>query len=152
MFELVYKHGAIHHAQTTEKTLSTEHSILSLITHVSSLSFNKKAVILAGGLPFIVLGIVLALDSLKIKGTFKSLYLILTVIYAQFWLKIIYTLWISSDSDDLLVFPKQLYFMHFGLWMSWSTYLIQFITIIISAILLRRTINQVGPNHTNSSI
>ena len=104
------------------------------------------------GWPFFVLGIVLAIESLEMKVSFKYVFIFLTVVYAQFWMKINYTSWVSSDFADLLVFPKQLLFMHYGLWMSWVTYFIQLIVIIISAILLLRTIGNAVRHEVNDVI
>jgi hypothetical protein len=98
------------------------------------------------GWPFFVLGIVLAFESISMKSSFKFIFTIITVLCAQFWLKINYTPWLSADILDLLTFPKQLYFMHYGLWMSSTTYLIQLFVFIFSAIWLRSAIIYFGKN------
>jgi len=94
--------------------------------------------------PFLVLGLVLVLDASKTKASFKYLFIFLTVIYAQFWMKINVAPWLSPDGEGLQDFPKQLYFMHYGLWMSWLTYLVQLPIIIISAFLLKNSIAKIN--------
>ena len=94
--------------------------------------------------PFLVLGLVLVLDASKPKASFKYVLISLTVVYAQFWMKINVAPWLSPDSEGLQDFPKQLYFMHYGLWMSWPTYLVQLPIIIISAFLLRNSIEKIN--------
>lgn len=90
--------------------------------------------------PFLVLGIVLALELSNKKASFKYVFAALTILYAQFWMKLNLAPWIGGDSDGLQEFPKQIYFMHYGLWMSWVSYLIQLFLIIISTLWLKRVI------------
>jgi hypothetical protein len=90
--------------------------------------------------PFFVLGLVRAIESSDKKASFKYVFITLSIVYAQFWLRINYAPWLSSDPADMYVLPKQLYFMHVGLFMSWWSYFIQFIVLVVSTILLRGTI------------
>jgi hypothetical protein len=104
------------------------------------------------GWPFFVLAIVQAMESSERKKSFKYVFIILTILYAQFWLRINYAPWLSSDTADMFVLPKQLYFMHIGSFMSWWSYFMQFIALIVSAILLQSTINKIGSEHKCTGI
>lgn len=89
--------------------------------------------------PFLVLGIVLALENKSTKPSFKYVFALLTVLYAQFWIKLTITPWPEPDYAGLQDFPKQLYFMHYGLWMSWLSYVAQSIALILSIVWLHKT-------------
>lgn len=88
--------------------------------------------------PFLVLGLVLAMERSSTKGTFKYVFVVLTVLYAQFWMKLNLAPWFGADNEGLLEFPKQLFFMHYGLWMSWWSYAIQLVVLLLSIVLLHR--------------
>jgi hypothetical protein len=98
------------------------------------------------GWPFFVLVLVLALETSVTNSTFKYVLSALTILYAQFWMKFNLAPWLPPDGAGLLEFPKQLYFMHYGLWMSWWAYGIQLILIVLSALGLHRTVIKVGAN------
>lgn len=90
--------------------------------------------------PFMVLGLVLAMESSSIKSSFKYVITFLTILYAQFWLKLNIAPWLGGDFDMLQEFPKQMYFMHYGLWMGWWAYFIQLVALTLSFLWLRTTI------------
>ena len=90
--------------------------------------------------PFLVLGIVLATEEFNKVSSFKYRFAILTILYAQFWMKINLAPWSPNDYEDLLVFPKQVLFMHYGLWMNWWSYLLQLFAIFLSILWLRKTL------------
>jgi hypothetical protein len=94
--------------------------------------------------PFLVLGLVLVLEVSSMKASFKYVLIVLTVLYAQFWMKLNLAPWLGGDSEGLQEFPKQIYFMHYGLWMSWWAYVIQFIALVISALWLHKAVIKVG--------
>ena len=96
------------------------------------------------GWPFFVLGLVLAIEALHRKPSFKYVFAALTVVYAQFWMKINLAPWSPQDLEGLLEFPKQVYFMHYGLWMSWWSYVIQLTVLVLSAVWLHKTVIKVG--------
>jgi len=96
------------------------------------------------GWPFLVLGIVLVLEVSSTKPSFKYVFAVLVIVYAQFWIRLNYAPWLPPDFAGLQEFPKQLYFMHYGVWMSWLTYCIQLIALIFSAIWLRKSVIKVG--------
>ena len=96
------------------------------------------------GWPFFVAGLVLAMESSNKKASFKYAMLTLTVLYAQFWMEFNLAPWPGNDYEGLQEFPKQVYFMHYGLWMNWWAYSIQFALLVLSAIWLRGTIIHVG--------
>ena len=90
-----------------------------------------------GAWPFLVLALVLALERLKTSKSFMYVFFALSVLYAQFWLKINLAPWTGDDMAGLLEFPKQMFFMHYGPWMSWFSYLVQFPVVILSGFLLK---------------
>lgn len=61
-----------------------------------------------------------------------------SLLLAQFWLPLNAVPWDNADYDDLLRLPKQLYFMHYGLWMGWPAYLAQGTLLIVLAAVLWR--------------
>ena len=90
--------------------------------------------------PFLVVGGVLALESTVKTRAFNWAFGILTILYAQFWLRINIAPWHGEMCDGLEVFPKQIYFMHFGLWMSSYAYAIYLSVGVVSMLWLWRTI------------
>ncbi|MGO9016402.1 MAG: hypothetical protein ACLQF0_15635 [Dissulfurispiraceae bacterium] len=94
--------------------------------------------------PFFVLGLVLALESSSTKASFKYVLAALTVVYAQFWMKLNLAPWLPQDMAYPLKFPQQVYFMHYGLWMSWWAYFVQLTAVVLSAIWLHKTVIKVG--------
>jgi hypothetical protein len=94
------------------------------------------------GWPFMVLGAVLMLEGLKLSKSFKYLLLALTILYAQFWIRLNYTPWLPPDSEGLLDYPKQLFFMHYGVWMAWDSYFIQLIIFAITGIFLKNLLDK----------
>lgn len=88
--------------------------------------------------PFMVFGLVLALENSHRTTSFKYIFAILTVTYAQFWMKINLAPWPEHDYEGLSQFPKQIYFMHYGFWMSGLAYIIQFPIVVFSALWLRK--------------
>lgn len=83
--------------------------------------------------PFLVVLMVCALDARSIRRGFGYAFAALSVFLAQFWLKINYVRWLPDNGKDLLAFPKQLYFMHYGLWMGWFGYLTQATILLIAS-------------------
>lgn len=97
--------------------------------------------------PFFVLGLVLALEPSKIRIHFKCALIILTVVFAQFWMKLNLAPWLTPDYEGLLEFPKQIYFMHYGLWMNWWSYSFQFIALVIGIMWLRKSMIEPDEKH-----
>ncbi|MEX3954878.1 hypothetical protein [Trinickia sp. EG282A] len=93
-----------------------------------------------GAWPFVITALVLALQKRKRRNSFPYAFLALSVASAQFWLPMNLRPWTGADVDGLLEFPKQLLFMHYGPWMSWSSYLIQLAVVLLSAAWLRGTL------------
>lgn len=96
------------------------------------------------GWPFLVVVVVLALEESNTKTSFKYVLIALTVLYAQFWMKLNLAPWSGDDHEGLQDFPKQVLFMHYGLWMGWWAYVIQLGTLVFSAIWLHKTVIKVG--------
>lgn len=91
---------------------------------------------LTTGWPFIVLGVAITLDHVRAPRSFLTVFVAGTLLLAQFWLPINIRSWPGGDFDDLLLFPRQLYFMHYGLWMGWPGYVGQAVAFAaISALL-----------------
>ena len=118
--------------------------VVAIIGISLTLSLVGEPRFMTVGWPFLVLGIVLALEASSTKASFKYVLAALTVLYAQFWMKLNLAPWLSPDYEELLTFPKQVYFMHLGLWMSWWAYCLQLVVLILSAIWLRKTVLGVG--------
>jgi hypothetical protein len=93
-----------------------------------------------GAWPFAVLGLVLVLERSNTTKLFMYSFFALSVLYAQFWLKLNIAPWTGSDQGGLLDFPKQMLFMHYGPWMSWPSYIIQLPVVILSGFWLRHTL------------
>ncbi|WP_144158596.1 hypothetical protein [Paraburkholderia sp. BCC1885] len=100
--------------------------------------------------PFFVLVLVLALERSKATTALKCALAVLTIVFGQFWLQINIMQWLPPDYGGILTFPKQLYFMHYGLWMSWMSYLLQLPVVVLSAIWLRRTLSKFNAAHEES--
>jgi len=94
--------------------------------------------------PFIVLVFVLTFEKLSTSTSFKIVLSVLTILYAQFWMKYNLAPWSALDSQGLKDYPKQIYFMHYGLWMSWWSYAIQFTALVLSALWLSKTLSKSG--------
>lgn len=78
--------------------------------------------------PLMVLVLVLAFERFGAPDRrFTSVLTVLSVSWAQFWLPLTFFPWKGGDTDNLLMFPKQLYFMHYGLWMNWPAFAAQFL-------------------------
>lgn len=88
--------------------------------------------------PFLVLGLVRALELSSTRVSFNYVLSALTILLAQFWMRINFEPWPQPDNAGLLEFPKQLFFMHYGLWMSSLTYGIQLILLVLGTLLLYR--------------
>lgn len=92
--------------------------------------------------PFLVVGLVLSFENFVKKPSFKYAFSILTVLFAQFWIRHNLAPWAPPDYSGLLEYPKQLYFMHYGLWMSWSSYILQLPILVLSGFWLFKTVNK----------
>lgn len=82
--------------------------------------------------PFLVASAVKMLNDDKVSKVFGLGFAILSLSFAQFWLPLNYETWDTSDYSNLLILPKQLYFMHYGLWMSWAGYVAQMAALLAS--------------------
>lgn len=118
--------------------------VVAVIGMSMLLGFNGEPRFLTAAWPLIVFVFVLSFETAHTKASFKYAFAALAVAYAQFWMKLTLSPWLPPDDERLLDYPKQLYFMHYGLWMNWWTYSIQFITLVLSAFWLYKTINEVG--------
>jgi len=98
--------------------------------------------------PFLVLGITLDLEGVRTRAPFRCALVIITVVFSQFWLRINAAPWPQPDTEGILLFPKQLYFMHLGLWMSWWSYSVQGVLLVLTALWLRRTLRGAPPGKT----
>ena len=67
------------------------------------------------GWPFFVLGAVLVMENRHTKASLKYVFVVLIILYRQFWLKLNSTPRSQEIYGDLLEFPPQLYFMHYDL-------------------------------------
>ena len=90
--------------------------------------------------PFCVAGMAMALDRATLRSGFATAFVVLTLLSAQFWMPLNLAPWQPPDHAGLFEFPKQMYFMHYGLWMSWLSYGIQLPAILVGALWLRNRI------------
>ena len=89
--------------------------------------------------PFLVVALVCAIDQQPVRRRFGWAFAAASLFFAQFWLPLNYLRWDRQDFQNLLVLPKQLYFMHYGLWMSWPAYVAQSLALLIVGIWLHGT-------------
>ncbi|MCA3230961.1 MAG: hypothetical protein INH06_01370 [Cupriavidus sp.] len=90
--------------------------------------------------PFCVAGMAMALDRATLRSGFATAFVVLTLLSAQFWMPLNLAPWQPPDHAGLFEFPKQMYFMHYGLWMNWLSYGIQLPAILVGALWLRNRI------------
>jgi hypothetical protein len=119
-------------------------AIVAIIAFSLPLGLAAEARFVTIAWPCCVLVLVRVLEDMKLNESFKWTLLALTVVYSQFWMKINLSPWTGSDTAGLLEFPKQMLFMHYGLWMNWTSYLVQLTILFFSAIWLSKTIK---PNY-----
>lgn len=74
------------------------------------------------GWPFLVAAIASAFDRARPSRAFDWTFAGLVALLSHAWLPLTLVPWTGADEDDLQSFPKQLYFMHFGMWMGWPAY------------------------------
>ncbi|MBF0561021.1 MAG: hypothetical protein HQL37_03180, partial [Alphaproteobacteria bacterium] len=92
-----------------------------------------------GGYPFLVLALVLVLERLKPSRPFLYAFFALSILYAEFWLKLNIPPWKEWPLfDGGQEFPKQMMLMHLGMFMSMTSYFIHLPVVIISGWWLMR--------------
>lgn len=95
--------------------------------------------------PFFVLGGVLALEPQSSnEPRFPLAFVVLTLLYAQFWMKLNLAPWTTGDYEGLADFPKQMLFMHHGRWMNWWSYSLQLVGIGLSLLWLRNDLKRIN--------
>jgi hypothetical protein len=72
---------------------------------------------------------------------FRETFFALTILLGQWWLPLTVTTWRGGDYERLLEWPKQLYYMHFGLWLSTSAYLVDVGLVFLCLLLIRRSLS-----------
>lgn len=92
---------------------------------------------MTSGWPFLVLGGVLAMEKIIAPRAFLFGFAALTVVLAQFWLKLNVAPWRGDAYGDLQDYPKQIFFMHYGLWMGWPAYLAQSVVLGATVVWMR---------------
>lgn len=90
--------------------------------------------------PFFVLGGVLMMEKMVDRRPFFIVFAVLTVLLAQFWLKINLAPWDANAYADLDTYPKQVYFMHYGLWMSWTAYFVQLLLLGAAVVWMKKSL------------
>jgi hypothetical protein len=95
--------------------------------------------------PFLVLGAALTIERTVTTRNFLVIFAFLVVLLGQFWMKINLAPWTGTDYEMLDSFPKQILFMHLGMWMNWWSYSLQFIVIILAALWLRNHLGETAP-------
>ena len=74
--------------------------------------------------PLFVLCTTLALEG-RASRRFAWTFVLLSLFASKLWLPINQAIWTGAESADFDVFPRQIYFMNFGFWMSWTSFLPQ---------------------------
>ena len=85
--------------------------------------------------PILALLVALTLES-GYRAVVYAVVVVASGVLAQFWLPINLIAWRGGDFDGIMEFPKQLYFMHYGLWMGWPGYVLQLVLAVAIASLL----------------
>jgi hypothetical protein len=118
--------------------------------HAAGLGFGFQAVVsmtlllgvigeprfLTAGWPFLVLGAALTVEALRPTAKFAVALSVLTMLLGQAWLPINAIPWPAGDWELLGEFPKQFWFMHYGLWMGWPAYIGQVVLFAAAALWL----------------
>jgi hypothetical protein len=110
--------------------------LIGIVVLTLPLGLATEARYLLGAWPILVLAMVLVLEGSTVANPFKYLFFAFTVINSQLWLKFNIAPWVGNDAVGLEKFPKQMFFLHYGPWMSWPSYLVQFPFVIVGALLL----------------
>jgi hypothetical protein len=91
--------------------------------------------------PCFVLCAVLVMEQTKCSAKFNNGFMLLTVLLAQFWMKINLARWSGPAYENLDGFPKQIYFMHYGLWMNWWSYSLQLVLTGLCVLWMMKTLH-----------
>lgn len=90
--------------------------------------------------PFAVYAMVLSLRGLLVHHTAVISFALLSMFFAHFWLPLNWGRWPTPDHADLLEFPKQIYFLHFGYWMGWPAFVAQSLMVLAAGWWIRYTL------------
>jgi hypothetical protein len=102
------------------------------------------------GWPFVVALLAKIADQHAGPG-FRKVYLGLTILLGQWWLPLTLREWKGGDFEFLLAWPKQLFYMHFGLWLAWPTYVVN-AALVGTCFLLMRRVLRPGPVSAATSV
>jgi hypothetical protein len=95
-----------------------------------TLMMGSESRALIAGLPFIIFVMVMALRQLQLNGWQQVSFLVLAIAFSQVWLPINN----GEMSGEFLQFPMQRYFMHFGPWMSNTSYVLNLILVVTAGV------------------
>ena len=90
--------------------------------------------------PFIATCAILATERFKLSTTTVVGIAILALLFSRAWLPINVAPWTGGEKEGLYEFPKQLWFMNFGFWMNWTTFLSQAVLLTLTGLWLRRRV------------
>ena len=93
---------------------------------------------LSAAWPFFVAPAAMMLDGARVPRRFQLAFAACVLVFSRGWLVINVSPWPGGSFEGFGVFPKQMYFMHLGEWMSWSSYAWQGALVTASALLLLR--------------
>jgi hypothetical protein len=79
--------------------------------------------------PFLVAAAAKAVDACPRR------FIVLSVLWSQFWLWINYAPW-SAGTADYQQFPKQLFWGHYGFWMNFPVFAVQLTLVVLTALIL----------------
>jgi hypothetical protein len=90
--------------------------------------------------PFISTCVILATERFKLSTTTIVGIAILALLFSRAWLPINVAPWTGGETEGLYEFPKQLWFMNFGFWMNWTSFLAQAVLVTLAGLWLRRRV------------
>ncbi len=91
--------------------------------------------------PFLTLCTVLAVER-RLNGRFLAGFAATAILFSKFWLPINYAAWVGADDAGIDQFPKQMYFMNLGFWMTWWPFVVQTAVVIAVAFLMRGALSR----------
>ncbi len=95
-----------------------------------TLLMGSESRALIAGLPFIIFVMVMTLRQLQLNSWQQVSFLLLAIAFSQVWLPINN----GEMSGEFLQFPMQRYFMHFGPWMSNTSYVLNLILVVTAGV------------------
>ncbi len=113
---------------------------LAVVAFTMVLVLPSEPRFVVAGWPFAVAALAKVADC-STGPAFRKAFVVLTILLGQWWLPLTLVKWPGADSQFLLDWPKQLFFMHFGITLAPSTYLLDVAIVALAALTLRWTLS-----------